>query len=208
MIVRPLILAVLVAAHAVPAAAEAPFKFDTTPGRLPKNVVPTDYRIALVPDVTAKTLRGNENVALDVRRPTARIVFNTHDIVVSEARFDGTRVAKIATDNEKQLTTLTLARPAPAGHHVLTLAYTGKIEDSPDGLFAQDYTKADGSTARMLSTQFESTDARRAFPSWDEPAFRASYQLTVTLPAAWSAVSNMPVESRAVHGDLATTTFG
>jgi aminopeptidase N len=190
------------------AGAVAPFAFDTTPGRLPKTVVPTDYRIALVPDAAAKTLRGTENVALDVRRPTARIVFNTHDITISDARLDGTRVAKVTTENDKQLTTLALARPAAVGHHVLALAYAGKIEDSAQGMFAQDYRKPDGTTGRMLSTQFESTDARRVFPSWDEPAFRATYQLTVTLPAAWSAVSNTPVASRTAHGGLQTIAFG
>jgi aminopeptidase N len=192
---------------ASPAAAVAPFNFDTTPGRLPKTVVPTDYRIALTPDASAKTLRGTENVALDVRRPTARIVFNTHDITISEARFDGTAVAKVTTENDKQLTTLTLARPAAVGRHLLTLMYAGKIEDSPDGLFAQDYRKADGTLGRMLSTQFESTDARRMFPSWDEPAFRATFQLTVTVPAAWKVVSNTPIAASQVSGTLQTVVF-
>ena len=200
--------AAFVLGAAAPAgAAVAPFNFDTTPGRLPKTVVPTDYIIALTPDAGAKTLRGTENVALDVRRPTKHIVFNTHDLTIADARLDGARVARTVTQNDKQLTTLTLARPAAVGHHVLTLAYSGKIEDSPDGLFAQDYRTPDGRSGRMLSTQFESTDARRMFPGWDEPAFRATYQLTVTLPAAWTAVSNMPVQSRAVHGALATTAF-
>ena len=207
-VTRFLLAAALVAGVALPAGAVAPFNFDTTPGRLPKTVVPTDYSIVLTPDATAKTLRGTENITLAVRRPTVRIIFNTHDLTISEARFDGTRVAKVATDNAKQLTTVTLARPAAVGRHVLTLTYAGKIEDSPDGLFAQDYRKPDGSTARMLATQFESTDARRMFPGWDEPAFRATYRLTVTLPAAWTAISNTPVQSRAVHGDLATTVFG
>jgi aminopeptidase N len=188
-------------------AAVAPFNFDATPGRLPKTVVPTDYVIALTPDAAAKKLRGTENVALDVRRATTQIVFNTHDLTISDARLDGTRVARTVTQNDKQLTTLTLARPAAVGHHVLTLAYSGKIEDSPDGLFAQDYRTPDGRTGRMLSTQFESTDARRMFPGWDEPAFRATYQLTVTLPAVWSAVSNTPIATRSVHGSVATTTF-
>src|ERR1700681_4514830 len=188
-------------------AAVAPFNFDTTPGRLPKTVVPTDYVIALTPDAAAKTLRGTEKVALDVRRPTNQIVFNTHDMTIADARLDGARVARTVTQNDKQLTTLTLARPAAVGHHVLTLAYSGKIEDSSDGLFAQDYRTPDGRTGRMLATQFESTDARRMFPGWDEPAFRATYQLTVTLPAAWTAVSNMPVQTRTVHGATATTAF-
>jgi aminopeptidase N len=193
---------------AAPAAAVvAPFNFDTTPGRLPKTVVPTDYRIALTPDAEAKTLRGTEEVTLDVRRPTSQIVFNTHDITISEASLDGTRVAKVATENEKQLTTLTLARPATVGRHLLTLVYAGKIEDSPDGLFAQDYRKPDGTLGRMLSTQFESTDARRMFPSWDEPAFRATFQLIVTVPRAWKVVSNTPMVAWKVQRASQTVTF-
>src|SRR5665213_3428464 len=185
------VAAVLLGVLAAPAsAAVAPFNFDTTPGRLPKTVVPPAYRITLTPDATAKTLAGTEEITLDVRRATGSIVFNTHDITISEARLDGTPVAKIATENEKQLTTLTLAHPAAVGRHVLTLTYSGKIEDSPDGLFAQDYRKPDGTTGRMLSTQFESTDARRMFPSWDEPAFRAPFELTAIVPASWSVVTN------------------
>jgi aminopeptidase N len=205
---RAVLAAALLAGVAGPAGAVAPFNFDTTPGRLPKTVVPTDYAIALTPDATAKTLRGSETITLTVRRPTDRIVFNTHDITIGEARFDGVRVANVATDNPKQLSTVTLAHPAAIGRHVLVLVYAGKIQDSSDGLFAQDYRKPDGTTGRMLSTQFESTDARRVFPGWDEPAFRATYQLTVTLPAAWTAISNTPIQSRSVHGNLATTAFG
>ena len=198
----------LFATLAAPAGAVAPFDFDTTPGRLPKTVVPTDYRIELTPDAEAKTLRGTEEITLEVRRPAAQIVFNTHDITISAASLDGTRVAKVATENEKQLTTLTLARPAAAGRHLLTLVYAGKIEDSPDGLFAQDYRKPDGTLGRMLSTQFESTDARRMFPCWDEPAFRATFQLIVTVPRAWKVVSNTPLVAWSVHGASQTVTFG
>jgi aminopeptidase N len=59
----------------------------------------------------------------------------------------------------------------------------------------------------MLSTQMESTDARRMFPCWDEPAFRATFKLTTTVPAGWASIGNMPIEKREVHGKLATTTF-
>ena len=59
----------------------------------------------------------------------------------------------------------------------------------------------------MLSTEMEATDARRMLPCWDEPAFRATFKLTVTVPAAWTALSNMPVERRVVNGKLATTGF-
>jgi aminopeptidase N len=192
---------------AAPLRAATPFSFDTTFGRLPKTVVPTDYRIAIVPDAVRKKLSGRESVTLDVRRPSDRIVFNTLNLTIHDARLDGTPVAAVHTSNDAQLTTLALAQPVKPGRHVLTLRYDGKIEDTAQGLFAQDYVTADGRRGRMLSTQLESSDARRVFPAWDEPAFRASYQLTVTLPREWLAVSNTPVASRVVHGTVATTSF-
>ncbi|HEY2145803.1 MAG TPA: M1 family aminopeptidase, partial [Steroidobacteraceae bacterium] len=57
------------------------------------------------------------------------------------------------------------------------------------------------------STQMEATDARRMFPCWDEPSFRAFFSLTVTVPASWATVGNMPIAHREVQGDLATVSF-
>ena len=59
----------------------------------------------------------------------------------------------------------------------------------------------------MLSTQMEATDARRMFPCWDEPSFRAYFSLTVTVPAAWATVGNMPIAHREVRGEAATVSF-
>jgi aminopeptidase N len=188
-------------------AAEAPFNFDRAPGRLPKNVVPVDYDIAVTPDVAARTIAGTESVSLRFRTATDKIVFNTLNLKLQNVRLDGRPVASVNTDNAAQLTTLTLGAPARAGMHKLTLSYTGLIESRPQGLFAQPYSKADGSKAVMLSTQMESTDARRMFPCWDEPAFRARFHLTATVPADWATIGNMPVARREVHGKLATTTF-
>ena len=186
---------------------EAPFSFDTAPGRLPKNVVPTDYRIAIVPDAAKLSLSGTESVTLQFREATATIVFNSLNEKLRRARLDGKPVKSVVSDDKQQLTTVTLAAPAQPGAHVLSFAYTGKIETQPNGLFAQPYQKPDGGKGLLLSTQFEQTDARRMFPCWDEPAFRAVFRLTVTVPAAWTTLSNMPVASRQVRGTLATTTF-
>jgi len=188
-------------------AAEAPFSFDRAPGRLPKNVVPVDYDVAVTPDAATRTFTGTESVSLKFRTATDRIVFNTLNLKLHDVRLDGRTVANVATDNDKQLTTLTLAAAAPAGMHRLTLSYTGVIETRPQGLFVQPYAKASGGEGVMLTTQMESTDARRMFPCWDEPAFRARFQLTATVPADWATVGNMPVARREVHGKLATTTF-
>ena len=186
---------------------EAPFSFDTAPGRLPKNVVPTEYRIAIVPDAAKLSLSGTESVTLQFREATATIVFNSLNEKLRRVRLDGKPVKQVVSDDKQQLTTVTLAAPARPGAHVLSFAYTGKIETQPIGLLAQPYQKPDGGKGLLLSTQFDPTATRRIFPCWDEPAFRAVFRLTVTVPAAWVTVFNMPIASRSVHGALATTTF-
>lgn len=184
-----------------------PFDFDKAPGRLPKTVVPQSYTISVTPDVQARTFTGTESVRLRFRKATDTVTFNTLNLTLHDVRLDGKPVQKVSTDNKKQLSTVTLAASARPGLHTLSLAYTGKIETAPQGLFVQPYTDVHGKPSVMLSTQMEPSDARRLFPGWDEPAFRASYQLTAVLPAAWQAVGNMPVARRVVHGTLATTTF-
>src|SRR5579863_1204494 len=171
------------------ALAEAPFDFDKASGRLPKNVVPTDYRIAIVPNLSAKTFTGTESVSLKFREATGQVVFNTLNLTLKDVRVDGKPVKDVKNDNDAQLATVTLAAPAAAGTHTLTLTYSGVIESRPQGLFAQPYGKVGGGEAVLLSTQMESTDARRMFPCWDEPAFRATFTLTATVPARWQSIS-------------------
>jgi aminopeptidase N len=196
-------------APAVPvrASAPAPFSFDNAPGRLPKNVVPLDYRVSIVPDASALTISGTESVQLQFRSPSATIVFNSINETLSSVRLDGKPVKAVATDEAQQLTTVSLAQDAPIGVHTLSFSYQGKIEQQPHGLFAQPYDLPGGGHGLLLSTQMEATDARRMFPCWDEPAFRARFELQVSIPAQWAALSNMPVASRVVHGDIATVAF-
>jgi aminopeptidase N len=198
------IAAVACSGAAAPAAA---FSVDQAPGRLPKNVVPTHYTIAVVPNVAARTLSGRESIVIEVRSATDIIQFNSLNEILRDVKLDGTRVKHVATDDKAELTTVKLAAPATVGAHTLSFSYSGKIESEPHGLFAQPYAAANGAQGLLLTTQMEATDARRMFPCWDEPAFRATFKLTVTAPAAWKSVGNMPIVKRVVHGELATTTF-
>ena len=186
---------------------DKPFSFDAAPGRLPKNVVPVDYTLAITPDTATHTVAGTESIKLQFRAKTGTIQFNSLNEVLSDVKLDGKRVKSVDTNNEKQLTTLTLASPAKIGIHTLTFSYKGVLENRPFGLFSQSFVKPDGTKDQIISSKFEATDARRMFPCWDEPAFRTTFALTATVPAAWTTVSNMPVEHRVIKGDLATTTF-
>jgi len=197
----------LALAMATPASAVAPFSFDSAPGRLPKDVVPIDYVVSIEPDESDRTLRGRESVTLQFRQTTATVVFNSLNEVLDHVQLDGKPVKAVVSSDEQQLTTVTLAEPAAIGRHTLEFSYKGRIESEPQGLFAQAYVDPGGQKGVLLSTQFEATDARRMFPCWDEPAFRATFELNATVPADWATVSNMPIESRVVHGKMATTSF-
>ncbi len=180
------------------AAVEKPFTFDETPGKLPKEVAPTEYAIRIVPNLDNFTFAGSENVKLNVRTAVHQLVLNGLELKIEGASLDSKELplSAIKTDHENELLTLTLPSELRAGDHALTLRFTGKINQQGQGLFYMRYQE-EGSGARkvMLGTQFEATDARRFFPCWDEPAFRARFQLTVVVPDKWLAVSNMPIES-------------
>ncbi len=203
---RRFCFALLCCALAPAAWCGAPFSFDAAPGRLPKNVVPLSYELAVVPDVDSLTLTGTESIKLRFRRASATVQFNSLNETLSHVSLDGKPVKSVTSNDEQQLTTVTLTKPE-TGLHTLSFSYRGKIETQPQGLFAQKYTTPGGAKAVMLSTQMEATDARRMFPCWDEPAFRATFHLTVTVPKAWATVGNMPVAQRIVHGRSATVTF-
>jgi aminopeptidase N len=180
------------------AAVEKPFNFNETPGKLPKEVVPTEYAIRIVPNLDNFTFAGSETVKVNVRSPVLQLLLNGLELKIEAASVDDKELppSAIKTDNENQLLTLTLPSELATGDHALALRFTGKINQQGQGLFYMRYQEQ-GSRARkiMLGTQFEPTDARRFFPCWDEPVFRARFQLTVVVPENWLAVSNMPIES-------------
>ena len=178
---------------------ETPYDFATTPGKLPKQVVPTEYAIRIVPNIDKFTFTGTETVKLDVRKPVREVVLNALDMEIASATVDDKPLPKsaIKADAKDELVRLALPADLTVGEHILALSFAGRINQQGQGLFYCKYQEQ-GTNAKkvMLGTQFEATDARRMFPCWDEPSFRARFQLTVVVPENWSAVSNMPVESQ------------
>ena len=162
-------------AGAAPGPAQAPFSFDAAPGHLPKNVVPVDYRVAIVPDVDKRTLRGTESVDLLFKEATDTIQFNALNMRFSGVRLDGKAVKSVAIDAKREIVTVKLAAKAKPGRHVLYLAYDAKIESGPRGLFAQPFQKPDGSRDILLSTQFEAPTRAACSPAGtNRPSAHAS----------------------------------
>ncbi|HKA80957.1 MAG TPA: M1 family metallopeptidase, partial [Xanthobacteraceae bacterium] len=185
-----LLALVLVAGSAL---AEPAFSFDSAPGKLPKTVVPVHYAVDLALNPEGRTITGSELIDIEVREPTARIVLNADDIAISAASIDdGAQRAAVSLDDDAETATLTFPRPLAIGMHRLRIAFTGKINTSGPGLYVVDYP-TDNGVRRLISSHLAPADARRVFPCWDEPAFKATFALTVTVPRAFMAVSNMPV---------------
>ncbi len=190
------------------ALAEPTYSFDTTPGKLPKAVIPLHYAIELTPDLASLGLAGVEVVDIEVREPTARLTLNAVNMTLGAATVDDdTQRADIALDAATETATLTFPQPLAAGAHRLRIGFTARINTFGRGLFFVDYP-TDKGMKRMLSSQLEPADARRIFPCWDEPAFKATFALTVTVPRNFLAVGNMPVaREEPVAPDLKQVVF-
>jgi aminopeptidase N len=175
------------------AAAEPVFSFDATPGRLPKTVVPLHYAIELTPDLQNLTLSGREDVDIELREATAQLTLNAVNMTIASASIDDdAEPAGIALDAAGETATLSFPRPVSKGAHKLHVSFAGRINPFGRGLFFADYP-TDRGVRRMIASHLEPADARRIFPCWDEPAFKASFALAVTVPRSFLAVSNMPV---------------
>ena len=195
-------LALALAAGA--AQAEAPFSFAATPGKLPKDVIPLLYDAHLVPDFGNDSFGGSETVEIEVLRPTARIVLNAANLVIERAAIEGRGLARQTlqplVDEAGQTVSFQLAAPLAPGRYALALSFRGQINREGRGLFGVSY-KAGGADRKLVATLLAPADARRLLPTWDEPAFRARFRLTVDLPPSFQAYSNTPVEKRETLAD-------
>src|SRR5689334_270995 len=149
--------------------------------RLPAGVTPTNYTLWFAPDLDKETFRGRESIAVNVAAPTTTIVLNAAEITFGEATIEdatGTQVAKVATDEKNETETITVARAVPRGAATVHITYTGILNDKLRGFYL---SKANG--RKYAVSQMEATDARRAFPSFDEPSYKATFAISLMVDA-------------------------
>jgi puromycin-sensitive aminopeptidase len=166
---------------------------------LPVEVRPITYRLSLSPNLTAFTFAGEETIDIEVSHPTSQIVLNAAELEIQEAHLtrEGQLIQAqtIAIDAEEETATLTFATLLPTGTTQLYMRFAGILNDKLRGFYRSEYSLPDGSKRVMATTQFEAPDARRAFPCWDEPAYKAKFEISLVIPADLTAISNMPIVS-------------
>jgi len=172
---------------------------DITRYRLPQTIVPQRYDLRLEPDLTTATFRGDETITLDVREATREIVLNAIELRIETAEVTDaagrTVSASIAYDEEAERAILALPDALAPGTARLRLVFTGTLNDKLRGFYRSTYRDESGAVHTLATTQFESTDARRAFPCWDEPAFKAVFGVTLVIDPRLTAISCGAVKS-------------
>ena len=185
----------------------------TLPTQLPRTAIPHHYAISVTPHADRLTFDGEVGIDLDVTKPTQAIVLNAAELNLASATLQPARggpavSAQISLDPEAETATLTFPRTIAPGAYHLAIAYSGVIHTQANGLFALDYKDPAGVRKRAIFTQFEPADARRFFPGWDEPDYKASFDLTARVLADSMAVGNMPAaSSKPLPGGLKEVRF-
>ncbi|CAG2105680.1 unnamed protein product [Medioppia subpectinata] len=165
--------------------------------RLPSAVTPRHYVITIRPQLKSFTFTGSEVISVGVKEETKQIVLNSLDIVITSATFTTSDAktltsVRIESSVETETTCIDFAETLPLGSGELKLEFTGFINDKLKGFYRSKYTAADGQQDRYAAvTHFEATEARRAFPCWDEPALKATFDIRLVVPPGVKALSNM-----------------
>ncbi|HEX6286930.1 MAG TPA: M1 family metallopeptidase, partial [Acidimicrobiia bacterium] len=161
------------------------------PFRLPRHATPTHYDIRLELDLETFTFVGTVAVDVDVHEPTDALVLNAAEVEIKSASLsNGVEITEIAYDDEKERATLHLGSSLEPGSVRLEMEHSGIINDQLRGLYRSVYRDAEGVEHPLATSQCQSTDARRVFPCWDEPDFKATYQTTMVVADGLEAYSN------------------
>jgi aminopeptidase N len=189
---------------ALPASAQPRFDFRTTPTVLPKAVTPSHVRLQLEVDPQRETFSGVASMQVVASEPVAEITLHASGLQAPRATLltgPQRRPLRVRSDAKAGTWILrpTDGAPVPAGEHVLEIRYRGQVQASGEGLYRVDH-RVGGKPARMLATQLEATEARRLMPSFDEPLFRAVFELSVRAPAGYAVLSNMPLVRSQAQG--------
>ena len=162
--------------------------------RLPRNVLPEHYALVLMPDLDHAAFDGEIIVDIRVVEPANEVVLNAAELDIVDAHFaqegqdDVPATVSYRPDEEQAV--LVPARPLEPGAYSLFMRFSGQLNDLLRGFYRSKFKRDNGEEAWLAATQFEATDARRAFPCWDEPDLKASFGVTIVADEALTVLSN------------------
>lgn len=181
------------------------------PYRLPRHVIPSRYDLRLEPDLTTATFAGRVTITLTVTQETQTILLNATDLLITSNGVEGgsgrTIDATVELDPSLQRARIVCHQPLAPGEWRLHLLFQGTLNDRLRGFYRSTYKDASGTVRTLAATQFEATDARRAFPCWDEPDFKAVFSTTLVIDPQLTAISNTSVVSESLEQNKKVVRF-
>ncbi len=165
--------------------------------RLSKNIIPIEYDLKLHPDLENFTFEGEETITLQILKPTKTITLHSKEIEIVTAHMSDVW-GKISYDEKSETATFTFPKIIKAGKTKLVLVFKGILNDKMRGFYRSSYI-FEGKVHNLATTQFEATDARRAFPCFDEPAQKAIFYVSLVVPKGKSTISNTLPISTSIH---------
>ncbi|HEV2721614.1 MAG TPA: M1 family peptidase, partial [Thermoanaerobaculia bacterium] len=157
--------------------------------RLPQSVIPGHYAISIEPNFADDTFSGEETIDVDVKEPVSSIVLHAVGLHVASASVAGMS-ATSGNGPADEMIALALPKPLAAGPASIHIAFDGKLTRQLRGLYLGSWKDK-----KYALSQFEATDARRAFPCFDEPAMKATFDVTLVARGSETAISNSPIQS-------------
>jgi puromycin-sensitive aminopeptidase len=172
--------------------------------RLPRNIVPNKYTIRLRPSFESFNFTGWESIQLVVNESSNSIVLNAAELEISSAKVVQNGVSqdcRVALDAELERATLSFDSILQPGDAILEIDFGGSLNDRLSGFYRSRFIGEKGEELFIATTQFEATDARKAFPCFDEPDLKAVFSIELEAPQDFLAVSNAPESQTVDLGD-------
>uniref|UniRef100_A0A8C7NAD9 Aminopeptidase n=1 Tax=Oncorhynchus kisutch TaxID=8019 RepID=A0A8C7NAD9_ONCKI len=165
--------------------------------RLPASVRPVNYDLSLTPNLTSMTFTGRTVINMTILHDTKRIVLHSSELIITKATFqvgeDKSVEVKVLEYKPWQQIAVSFLEDLKVGQVcVLTLDYAANLSHTYDGFYNSSYNDKTGAKRVLAATQFEPQAARKAFPCFDEPAFKATFLVRITREPGYITLSNMP----------------
>ncbi|XP_056314489.1 leucyl-cystinyl aminopeptidase isoform X2 [Danio aesculapii] len=165
--------------------------FPWTDLRLPLSVHPVHYNISLHPDLNSMTFQGNVSIVVKVLHETKNIILHSSDMNIIKVTFEDKEYRFLEYKPWQQIA-IKFPEDLKKGQYVLKISYKANLSNSYDGFYNSSYVDTAGTKRVLAATQFEPLAARKAFPCFDEPAFKSTFVVKMTRDAKYISLSNMP----------------
>jgi len=178
----------------------------SNPYRLSKEVIPLIYNVEITPNFKSLTFSGKEEIEIEILKDTKEIKLNSKSLNIIKVELLQNTLKEIKYNKKYETAAFCFKDVIKKGKAKLKIGYNGKVSDGLSGFYKSTYNH-DNKEEIMLTTHFEATDARRAFPCFDEPDLKAKFNISLIIPKELEGISNMPLKSESSIGNLKKLVF-